>query len=410
KRAQAFSSYGLQDVVVGTETISTTDLVRRRWLDNDFYGTTFSLNYNSNKKLVATVGGAWNKYDGLHFGEIIWSQYASNSTLHENYYNDTAYKTDFNVYGKVVYSISKQFSFYADLQYRTVNYSFLGYDDSLKSIQQEASLGFINPKIGVSYELNNNANVYLSYSKGSKEPSRDDYTQSTPTSRPKAEKLNDLELGYRHHTKKAMWSLNLYYMEYKDQLVLTGEVNDVGAYNRANVDNSYRSGIEAQFGVKILKNLSWDVNATFSKNKILNFSEYIDNYDSTAQRVNIYPETDIAFSPGIIMGSTFTYEPIKNLKISLLSKYVGEQYLDNTSNKTRKLDAFFVNDVRINYNIKTKHIREIGLILAVNNVFGEEYESNGYTYGYIYGGKHTVENFYYPQAGINFMTGLTLKF
>ncbi|CAN5438343.1 TonB-dependent receptor [soil metagenome] len=410
KHAQAYSSYGLADVIIGTDTISQTDLVRRRWLDNNFYGTTFSLTYKSNKKLNATLGGAWNKYEGLHYGEIIWAQHASNSTLHNNYYNDTANKTDFNLFAKLVYSVTKKFSFYADMQYRLVNYSFLGYDDSVKIAQQTAAMGFVNPKIGLHYELNNAASVYLSYSIGHKEPSRDDYTQSTPTSRPKAEKLNDLELGYRHNMKKAQWALNLYYMEYKDQLVLTGEINDVGAYNRTNVNNSYRAGIEAELGIKIFHNLTWNTNITLSKNKILNFQEFVDNYDSTAQRVNVYTESDIAFSPNVIAGSTFTYELIKNLKLSFISKYVSEQFLDNTSNKERKLDAFLVNDIRINYTIKTKYIREIGFTFALNNLFSEQYESNGYTYGYIYGGIHTVENFYYPQAGMNFMGGLSLKF
>ncbi len=410
KKDENFGSYGLNDIMIGTETISKTNLVRRRWLDNDFYGTTFSLNYNSNKKLSGTIGGGWNRYDGRHFGEIIWSQYASNSTLHNNYYNDTATKTDFNIFAKVIYSVTKKFSFYADLQYRLVDYSFLGFDDSLRNIQQSDALGFINPKMGLNYELNNNANVYLSYSVGHKEPSRVDYTQSTPSSRPKPETLNDLELGYRHHIKKMAWAVNFYYMEYRNQLVLTGEINDVGAYNRANVDNSYRSGVEIEFGAAILKNLNWNMNITFSENKILNFKEYVDNYDSTAQRVNIYTESDIAFSPGIIAGSTLTYEPIKNLKFSLISKYVGDQFLDNTSNNSRKLDAFFVNDLRINYSIKTKHIREIGFTFTVNNLLSEQYESNGYTFGYIAGGEHVVENFYYPQAGINFMGGLSLRF
>jgi iron complex outermembrane recepter protein len=410
KKDQNFSSYGLDDIVIGTQTISSTNLVRRRWLDNDFYGTTFSLNYNSNKKLTGTIGGAWNKYDGTHFGEIIWAQHASNSTLHTNYYNDTANKTDFNVFAKVIYSVTKKFSFYADLQYRLVNYSFLGYDDSLRNIQQSAALGFINPKMGLHYELNTNTSIYASFSVGHKEPSRDDYTQSTPASRPKAETLNDLELGYRHHLKKMMWALNLYYMEYRNQLVLTGEVNDVGAYNRANVDNSYRTGIEAEFGAVIVKGLTWNMNATFSENKILNFREYVDNYDSTAQSVSTYSASDIAFSPSIIAASTFTYEPVKNLKISFISKYVGDQFLDNTSNNSRKLDAFFVNDLRLSYSIKTKHIRELGFTLAINNLFNEEYESNGYTYGYISGGEHIVENFYYPQAGMNFMGGINLKF
>ncbi|MDF2438241.1 MAG: TonB-dependent receptor [Bacteroidota bacterium] len=410
KKGQAFSSYGLPDVLVGTELITNTDLVRRRWLDNDFYGTTFSLNYDSHKKLSALLGGAWNNYTGLHYGEIIWAQYAVNSNIHQHYYNDTANKNDFNIFLKANYLVTKKLNVFADLQYRMVNYSFLGFDDSLKNIEQTASLSFFNPKVGVDYTLNNTSGVYASYSIGNKEPSRDDYTQSTPTSRPKHETLNDLEAGFRYASKKAMLNVNLYFMDYTNQLVLTGEINDVGAYNRTNVAKSYRQGIEIQGGIKILKSLSWEGNITLSRNKIRNFKEYIDNFDSTAQSVIIYKESDIAFSPEIIAGSTITFEPVRNLKFSFISKYVGQQYLDNTSNDDRKLDAFFVNDLRINYSIKTKYIPEIGFTLAINNIFSEEYESNGYTWGYIYGGKHTVENFYYPQAGINYMAGLRLKF
>jgi iron complex outermembrane receptor protein len=432
KRAQPFSSYGLQDITIGGDTISQTDLVRRKWLDNNFYGTTFSTSYSSNKKLNATIGGAWNKYDGLHYGEIIWAQYAANSTLYNNYYKDTATKTDFNIFAKMNYAITTKFSVYADLQYRLVNYSFLGYDDSLKNIQQTVALGFINPKIGLHYEINSNASVYFSYSVGHKEPSRDDYTQSTPTSRPKAETLNDIELGFRNNSKIIRWALNAYYMEYKNQLVLTGEINNVGAYNRTNVSESYRNGLEAEFGIKILKNLSLNMNATFSQNKINNFVEYIDNYDSTAQRVNNYSKTDIAFSPNIIAAGTLTFEPVKNLKLNFICKYVGKQYMDNThisaynagvtpkfvgvqygssvENSTPMLGAYFTGDLRINYTIQTKYIREIGITLAANNIFNELYESNGYTYSYIYGGEHVVENFYYPQAGMNFTAGLSLKF
>ena len=419
KKAQSFSNYGLQDIITGTDTISSTDLVRRRWLDNNFYGTTFSLNYNTFKNFSATLGGAWNKYDGLHYGEIIWAQYALNSTLHQNYYKDTASKTDFNVFAKANYSVSKKINVFADLQYRIIGYSFLGFDDSLKNIQQKATLGFINPKIGVNYDITSNASVYASYSIGNKEPSRDDYTQSTPTSRPKFETLNDLEIGYKQHTKNIMWGINLYDMDYKNQLVLTGEVNDVGAYNRTNVAKSYRQGIEAEIGMKILKKLTWNTNITLSRNKILNFKAYDDVsvYDTTTNQVvylgqdtTTYASTDIAFSPRIIAASTFTYEPVKNLKISLISKYVGEQFLDNTSNKERKLNAFFVNDLRINYTIKTKYIREIGFTLIANNIFNKFYESNGYTYGYVFDNKRITENFYYPQAGANYLVGLTFKF
>lgn len=410
KKAQAFSKYGLQNVIVGTDTITSTDLVRRRWLDNDFYGGTFSLNYNNHKKLSAVLGGAFNKYTGLHYGEIIWAQYASNGVLHQNYYNDTANKTDLNIYIKVNYLIAKKLNVFADIQQRTVLYSFLGYDANQNNIQQSALLSFINPKFGLNYDINENTSVYASYSIGNKEPSRDDYTQSTPTSRPKHETLNDIEAGYKHHIKSAMWGLNLYSMNYKNQLVLTGEINDVGAYNRANVAKSYRQGVEAVFGLRIVKALSWNANATFSQNKIENYEEFVDDYDNGGQQKNSYSKTDIAFSPNVIAGSTLTFEPIKNLKFSFISKYVGSQFLDNTSTATRKLDAFFVNDLRINYSFKTKYIREIGIIVAVNNLFGEEYESNGYTWGYIYGGQRVAENFYYPQAGLNYMAGLTFKF
>ena len=366
KKEQRFSDYGLQDIIIGIDTITKTDIVRRRWLDNDFYGTTYSLNYNSFKKFSATLGGAYNKYDGLHYGEIIWAKYASNSQLHQNYYSNAATKTDGTIFINANYLVVKKINLFADMQYRVVNYSFLGYDNNLNTIQQTASLSFINPKIGVNYDFNTNTNVYASYSIGNKEPSRNDYTQSTPKSRPKFETLNDLEIGYKQRTKIVRWGLNIYNMRYKNQLVLTGAVNDVGAYNRTNVESSYRTGIELECGIKILKSLSWEANATFSKNKVINFQEFIDNYDSTAQRLNTYKETDIAFSPNVIVGSTLTFEPIKNLKFNFISKYVGEQFLDNTSNKYRKLNPFLVNDLRINYSFKTKKNREIGFIIAIH--------------------------------------------
>lgn len=410
KKSQAFSKYGLQDVIIGNDTITQTDLVRRRWLDNDFCGTTFSLNYYNHKNFAATLGGGWNNYMGLHYGEIIWAQYASNSTLHSNYYKDTANKSDFNIFLKLNYLLAQKLNVFADIQYRTVNYSFLGFDTHLNNVQQSASLNFVNPKLGLNYDLSPNISFYASYSVGNKEPSRDDYTQSTPNSRPKHETLNDIEAGYKHKTKIAMWGVNVYHMQYKNQLVLTGQINDVGAYNRTNVANSYRQGIEAEWGIKPIKWFTWTANLTLSKNKIKNYKEFVDNYDTWTQDSIEYKESDIAFSPNVIASSTLTFEPIKNLKINFISKYVGKQYLDNTSNENRKLDAFFVNDIRINYSIKTKLVREIGFVLAINNVLGELYESNGYTWGYIYGGQRITENFYYPQAGTNFMAGLSLKF
>jgi iron complex outermembrane receptor protein len=410
KKDQAFSNYGLDNVLIGSNTITSTNLVRRRWLDNDFYGTTFSLDYNSHKKLSALIGGGWNQYKGQHFGEVIWAQYASNAAPHQRYYNDTAIKNDFNVFLKVNYLLFEKLNIFADIQERNIYYKFFGYNDSLENVRQGASLNFINPKIGLNYEFTDRINVYASYSVGQKEPSRDDYTQSTPGSRPKPEKLQDIEVGYKHSTHKTSWGLNLYYMDYKDQLIVTGQVNDVGAYIHTNVAKSYRQGVEAQMTVQPFKQLTWTVNATLSQSKIKNYKEFIDNYDTYEQVLHEYKTSDIAFSPNIIAGNTITYEAFKNFRISFISKYVGEQFLDNTSSADKKLDAFFVNDARINYTIKTKFIKEIGFILAVNNVFNEQYESNGYTYGYIAGGERITENFYYPQAGINFMGGISLKF
>ncbi|HSH67237.1 MAG TPA: TonB-dependent receptor [Bacteroidia bacterium] len=410
KKGEPFSKYGLNDVILHSDTLTSTNLVRRRWLDNDFYGTIFSLNYNSRKNLSALIGGSWNQYNGQHFGEVIWAQYASNAAPHQRYYNDTANKTDFTVFVKLNYLLFGKLTIFADIQERNIYYKFLGYNRFLENVHQTASLNFINPKVGLNYSFNANTNAYASYSIGQKEPSRDDYTQSTPDSRPKAEKLQDIEVGFKQAAKIISWGLNFYYMGYKDQLIVTGQVNDVGAYIHTNVAQSYRSGMEAELVFHPVKRFSWTLNATFSQNKIKNFREFIDDYDLGEQTETTYSTTDIAFSPGIVGGSTVTYELFRDFKINFISKYVGDQYLDNSSSPDKQLDAFFVNDIRLNYLFKTKLIREIGFTLAINNVFNEQYESNGYTYGYIYGGKRITENFYYPQAGTNLLAGISLKF
>lgn len=410
KEDQSFDSYGLNNVIIDSNTvISSTDLIRRKWLDNDFYGATFSGNYTGVAGLDITLGGALNRYDGDHFGEVIWAQHASNGSIRHRYYDDNGLKTDFNIFAKTNYSITEKLHIFGDVQYRTVKYSFLGFDQYLNNITQNAQLAFINPKAGITFDITESASVYASYSVANKEPNRDDFTQSTPQSRPKHETLKDIEAGYRHNIKIAAWSVNAYYMMYDNQLVLTGEINDVGAYNRSNVKESYRAGIEAEFGWKLLKNLEWAGNATFSQNKIASFSEFIDDYDNGNQLVNVHKNTDIAFSPAIIAANIITYSPVKGAEISLFSKYVGEQFLDNTSNRERMIDAYFLNDARISYSFSTKKIREIGITLMANNIFNEMYESNGYTYSYIYGGLVT-ESFYYPQAARNWMAGLSLKF
>jgi iron complex outermembrane receptor protein len=405
-----YSNYGLPNVVIGDSTITRTDIIRRRWLDNDFYGSVFSFDFNSFKKLTANIGGGWNQYKGAHFGEIIWARVAGNTNIRDRYYNDDATKTDVNLYAKAFYQFTSKFNAYADLQVRQVDYSFLGFNSQLQNVQQDARLTFFNPKAGLTYTFDDLSSVYASVGVGQREPNRDDYTQSTPESRPRAETLIDYEAGYKLQTARLAFTANAYYMNYRNQLVLSGQLNDVGAYNRVNVPSSYRAGVELEAGARLTNQLRWNLNATFSQNKIRNFTEYLDNFDNGLQESRQYSKTDIAFSPNVISGSQLMYTPVKGLELSLLSKYVSKQYLDNTSNLNRQLDSYFTNDIRLIYSLKPKFAEEITFTLLVNNVFNELYESNGYTYAYISDGAVRADNGYYPQAGRNFLAGVRLRF
>ncbi|MFD2573695.1 TonB-dependent receptor [Spirosoma soli] len=405
-----FSNYGLPNVVIGDSTIRQTDIVRRLWLDNNFYGTVFSFDYNGFGKLTANIGGGWNQYKGEHYGEIIWARFAGNTNIRDRYYNDDATKTDFNLYAKAFYQLSRSLNGFVDAQVRTIDYSFLGFNSQLQNVQQTANLVFFNPKAGLTYTLNDRSTVYGSVGVGHREPNRNDYTQSTPASRPKAEQLIDYEAGYKIQTANVAFTANAYYMNYRNQLVLSGQLNDVGAANRVNVPTSYRAGIELEAGARLAKPLRWNVNATFSQNKIKNFTEYLDNFDNGQQESRQYRETDISFSPNVIAGSQLLFTPAKGLELGLLSKYVGKQYLDNTSNESRKLDPYFTNDIRVIYSLKPKFAQEITFTLLLNNVLNELYESNGYTYAYISEGRVVADNGYYPQAGRNFLAGVKLRF
>ena len=410
KPNDSFSKYNLPAVVIGDSTLTKTDIIRRKWLDNDFYGTVFSLDYNSYGKLTANIGGGWNQYQGGHYGEIIWARVAGATNIRERYYDDNAIKTDVNVYAKAFYQFSNPLNAFLDLQVRTVGYSFLGFNSNLQNVQQNANLTFFNPKAGLTYTLNDRSTVYASVGVGNREPNRDDYTQSTPESRPKAERLIDYEAGYKFQAEKLAITANGYYMNYQNQLVLSGQINDVGAYNRINIPNSYRAGLELEVGAQLAKQLRWNGNATFSRNKIKNFTEYLDNYDNGSQDSRQYTQTHISFSPNVIAGSQLTYTPAKGIELGLLSKYVGKQYMDNTSNENRKLNPYFTNDIRIAYSLKPKFAQEVVFTLLLNNVLNEQYESNGYTYAYVLEGKVIAENAYYPQAGRNFLAGVRIRF
>jgi iron complex outermembrane receptor protein len=410
KEQQPLLQYGIANLTIRDSTIKESDLIRRLWLDNHFYGSTFSLNYDSQGKLTANFGGGWNQYRGKHYGEVVWARVASNSNIRQRYYENDAKKTDFNLYAKAFYQLFKPLNAFVDLQVRTVGYSFLGYNRQLENVQQSVGLTFFNPKFGLTYTFNDQSHVYASYSIGNKEPNRNDFTQSSPESRPKSETLRNLEAGYRLQTSRFSLSANYYLMDYRNQLVLTGQINDVGGYNRTNIASSYRTGVEVEAGVRLLKNLRWNANTTISANKVRNFTEFVDDYDNGGQLENVYGQTDIPFSPNVIVGSQLTLVPVKNLELSVLSKYVGKQYLDNTSNESRKLNPYFTNDLRINYVWKTQWLKEINLGLLLNNAFNALYESNGYTFSYISEGQLLTENYYFPQAGRNFLLSVGLKF
>lgn len=410
KEAQKLTNYGLQPIVVGGTTISRTDLVRRRWLDNDFYGFTYGLNYNPSTKVQFTLAGGYNEYKGNHFGQVIYAQYASNGSNDRHYYDSNAFKTDFNSYLKIALNPSEKLSLFADLQYRRIYYDILGTDKNINQLNSKDDLNFFNPKIGASYFIGTNSNLYASFSVANKEPGREDYVNSSAGSLPKSEKLNNFEAGYRFNGSKLTGGLNLYGMWYKDQLVVTGKINDVGEYIRQNVAESYRMGIELDATYKLCDQLSILANAALSRNKIKNFTEFIDDYDNGGQLENKYTNTTISFSPSSILSGELVYYPTKALALSWQSKHVGQQYLDNTENNSRKLNAYWINNMRLGYNLNVKGFKNVNLALLVNNVLNKKYESNGYTFGYLSGGALTTENFYFAQSGTNLMLSLNLKF
>ncbi|HWD87020.1 MAG TPA: TonB-dependent receptor [Mucilaginibacter sp.] len=418
---QNLANYSITPAVIGSDTISTTDLVRRLWLNNKFYGLTYNFKYQAQNNLDFNLGGAYNQYHGAHYENIEWTQESTNIPPDYEYARDNALKTDFNIYGKANYRLNK-FNFYADVQYRHISYSFFGFNDQLQPEQQQVRLDFFNPKAGVTYEFDPKNNVYFSFGEGNHEPDRDDYVQSTPNSRPKPENLDDFELGYRTQRGIFTGGVNAYYMLYHNQLVLTGALNDVGDQVRSNVPDSYREGLEFDGRFRFSNQLTWTASASLSSNKVKNFQEYLFDYDNNSQVENTVNSSNIAFSPDFIGSSEISFRPFKGGEIALISKYVSRQYLDNTSNidprgydpadptSNRYLNAYFVNNLRLGYNFSMKGVKNIGITLLINNIFNEKYESNGATYPDIESGKVVNYNYFFPQAPANFLLGLDVKF
>jgi iron complex outermembrane receptor protein len=397
------------------------DVIRRKWAASDFYALVYALNYNS-RKWDLYFGGGYNRYDGNHFGEIIWNSFPTVLPIGSKYYDSDSDKQDFNMYLKGEWRITPKFIAFADVQFRDIYYKADGFNSDLKLLHTNQKYSFFNPKAGLTYLMSDKHSVYGSVAVANREPNGDDLTKNPI--KPEAEQLVDFELGYKFRNKKFVFGANAYYMAYNNQLVVTGALDDVGDAIRQNVDKSYRAGIEIQAGIAFFKQLRWDLNATLSQNTIerYDYLVYDTQYDpDTFETVSytpvstVYKDTDISFSPNVTAASTIVFTPVTNLSLGFTSKYVGKQYLDNTQTDSKSIDAYLVNNFNVSYKFKPRWIEEIALHVLVNNIFDEKYVSNGYTYSYYYRptgstDPATTENFYYPQAGINFLAGITLKF
>ena len=424
KLNQSFSDYGLDNILLSSDTISTTNLIRRKWLNNDFGGITFSIT-NQFENFNFLIGGAANEYSGQHYGNIVWSEYSSNSNYDHQYYWNKGEKEDASLYIKGDYFLNQSSNIYIDLQHRVINYSFEGFNEEGFSTVQNVKLDFFNPKFGIYHQINDHSSFYASYAVANKEPNRNDYVESTPQSRPKHETLYDTEIGYKISNKKHKLNINFYHMDYNNQLALTGKINDVGAYTRTNVKTSYRQGIEIDGSYEVSKKLIFDGNLTLSSNKIIDYNEYIDNWDTGEQEIINYEESDLAFSPNIIWSTILSYDISKNLNIELISKYVGEQFIDNTSSNDRMLNDYLVNHSRITYNWQNNLFKTAKITFQINNILNNKYVSNAWVYRFIsdywdprsgdpYINKDSQRGYnqasYFPEALRNFMLSITLGF
>ncbi len=402
KAGQTLADYGIAPINGTTET----DLIRQLWLQNKLWGQIISLQVNKGLDEWA-FGGGWSYYPGSHFGKVVWTEVQPN--LQHEYYRQQANKADANVYAKWTHHLNDNWKLFTDLQYRYVHYKIDGFQYN-PAIQIDEQWNFLNPKAGISY-AKKNWSGFLSYAMSNNTPNRDDF-EAGKNEMPKPEHLHDFELNItkKEVLKNLQLAATFYYMYYRDQLVLTGKVNDVGSYTRQNIPKSYRAGAELE-AAWCWKSGSVKYSAGLSSNKILDFTEYIDDYDNGKQQVNHYSKTDIALSPSVVQQGTISFVPLKQTELQWMAKYVGRQFLDNTSQQSRSLDPYFVNDLRASYSFHGRKIlKEARLIFQVNNLFDVKYEPSGYTFSYYYNNALTTENYYYPMATRNWMVALNIKF
>ncbi len=417
KEDESLSDYLLDDVVTGGDTITETDLIRRKWLENDFYGIVGGLHYEGDK-IGAVLGGGWNLYDGDHYGTVIWARNPGDTEIRHRWYDNVGKKTDWNSYLKVNWDAGDRFSLFADLQVRGIEYGIEGSDDDLRDIGQEHSYLFFNPKAGFNYQISPSQRAYLYVARANREPNRSNFVDADPAGPvPVKESLLDYEAGYTLQGAIYSVNANLYYMDYTDQLVLTGEINDVGSAIMTNVKDSYRAGIELSGSIKPNTWFRWDLNATLSQNKILKYEGLVDNWDYWSDPDNepyqVLEElgtTDLSFSPSVMFNSKLDVEPLQELHLSLISKYVGKQFIDNTSTEARVLNPYFINDLRLSYSFYPQFMEEIALHIQVLNLFNVKYETNAWIYRYYYEGEEGALDGFFPQAGTHVMAGIRLKF
>lgn len=413
---ERLSRYGLAPVTIDSLEITRSNLIRQKWLDNQFYGFNAALHYEMNRgDLVA--GGGWNKYEGDHFGHIVWAQFASESTPDWRYYDNTGFKRDYNLFLRASRQILQKLNLYADLQYRNIDYEIVGIHDDLRDISQRHRFSFFNPKAGLHLNLNEKNSLYFSVGVANREPNRSVYRDADENQEISSERLLNYELGHKLQSANFVVESNLFYMDYTDQLVLTGEINNVGAAILTNVDKSYRAGFELSLNYAPHTDLTLGGNVSFSTNKILGFTEYVDNWDywsdpesEPLQYVIDHGTTDISFSPGIIASAHVDYNPFANMGVRFHAKYVGRQFVDNTSSLERSLDPYWLSHINFDYNLPVKWLEQFKLRLHLNNIFNHTYAGNAWVYRYYSGGEAQQLEGYFPQAGFHWMAGLQIGF
>ena len=415
KEDAVLADYGLPNWMAGPILIETVDLVRRKWMLNNFYGAIADIKYNKDR-LNLSLGAGWNKYIGDHFGRIIWIRYAGWTEKDYQWYFNGASKTEFNTYAKLDYNLTDKLTAFADVQYRNIRYIMDGEDDDLLSLDLDKTFNFINPKGGLFMQIDADQDAFVSLSVANREPTRANYkdAKGDPDAMPRPETLYDFEAGYNLSLHRFRTTINLYYMYYSDQLVPTGELSNVGYPIMTNVENSYRAGIEISAALKPFNFLEWNMNTTMSRNKIRDFVEsYIDVNSLTSEEIPMTRElgdVNIAYSPEVIINSRISLTPFTNFGIHLTSKYVGKQNFDNTNSDDRIIDPYFVNDIRIDYSFPLKNVEDITLQLKINNILNSLYESNAYGGNYFIDGEEYSWAYYFPQAGINYLLRLSLRF